>query len=247
MSSKKVGKLTKEEIQEIRNYIKKLREGSTTGGVPGYQTPAAFTGNSDGDGTETVDLEQGQFAYSAKAPKDHPHTIKLHEVSYRDFRDDRSVSEVKKVNNRILEVSKMLREISRALDHSIKLKQESALDNSKYWKKTNEAILKIKDRISEINKKAGKLANLKELAANSIKDKLVQLFNTAGIRITANDVDYNTTGTDQYEFDIMIAGEPYAIDYERGQLIYQSYDKEIPLGDINQDQQVIDAIAKTFK
>lgn len=245
MSSKR---LTLKEIEEVRKYIKKLRkEGSTSDGAGAYHTPGAFTGDPEDDGTQTVDLEDEQFAYSKKASEDHPHTIKLHEVSYKAFKTDPTANEVQKVNRKILEVNKMLREISRALDHSMKLKTESSLDNSRYWKRTNEAILKISNRLSEINKKARNLANLKELAATAVKDKLVQLFAKAGLTIKPQDIDYNQLGTEWYEFDVMLDGEPYAIDYRNGELMYQAYDEEIRLGNFNQEQQLVQNITKEFK
>lgn len=246
-------KLTKEEIAEIRlyakNQVKKLKEegGSTTAAIPGYHTPAAFTGKEGGDGTDAIDLEDDQYGYSIKASKDKPHFIKLHEASYKDFRDDKTATEVQKVNRKILEVNRMLKEISRSLDHSIKLKQESALDDTKYWKRTNEAILKISKRLTEVNKKARKLANLKELAASSVKDKLVQLFNKANIKITNQDVDFSQTGKEQYEFDITLNGEPFGIDYNNGDLIFQDFDKEITLGNMNQEAEVVKNIMQTFK
>jgi hypothetical protein len=245
-------KLTKEELEELKAYIKqqsgKLKqEGSTTAGLAGYPTPAAFTGKQGGDGTDSIDLEKDEYAYSIKASKKKPHFIKLHEVSYKNFKEDANTSEVQKVNNKIIEVSKMLREISRSLDHSIKLKQESKLDDSKYWKRTNEAILKISRRLAEVNKKARKLANLKELAASSVKDRLVKLFNKAGIDIKAPEVEYQQKGTDIYEFDIYIAGEPYGIDYMKGEVLYQGMDKEERLGNINQEEELVKNIAQTFK
>jgi hypothetical protein len=243
-------KLTKEELEELRSYTKKkakkMKEGSTNAGNPGYATPNAFVGDDTADGT-TKDIEQDQYAYSIKAPKRHPDTIKLHEASYKSFKGDPNLSEVQKVNKKILEVNRMLREISQALDHSMKLKTESALDDSKYWKRTNEAILKISKRLTEINKKARKLANLKELAASSIKDKLVQLFNKAGIQISQQDVDYKQIGTDRYEFDMMLNGEPYGIDYNNGELVYQDYDKEVRLGNMNQELELIKTITQTLK
>lgn len=245
MSSKK---LTLKEFEEIRRYVKKLRtEGSTSDGAGAYHTPGAFTGDPEDDGTQAVELEDEQFAYSKKASDKHPHTVKLHEVSYKAFKLDPTASEVQKVNRKILEVNKMLREISRALDHSIKLKTESSLDNSRYWKRTNEAILKISDRLNEVNKKARKLANLKELAATAVKDKMIQLFQKAGITLKPEDVDHNQLGTDWYEFDIMLNGEPYAIDYKSGEVLYQAYDEEIRLGNFNQEQQLIQNITKEFK
>jgi len=206
--------LTEEEKNEVRSYIKKLRkEGSTTAGVPGFLTAAAWSGEEGGDGTNAIDVEDEQYSFSIKASEKKPHFVKLDEANYKTFKEDSSLSEVQKVNRKVLEVNRMLREISQALDHSMKLKTESSLDNSRYWKKTNEAILKMKVRIGEVNKKVSQLANLKELAANSVKDKLVQIFNKAGLQVTAQDLDYNQIGSDWYEFDVMMNGEPVAIDY----------------------------------
>lgn len=245
-------KLTKKELAELKQYVKeqskKLKiEGSTTAGVPGYQTPAAFTGNESGEGAESFDYEDDQYAYSEKAPKTNKHSVKLHEVSYKTFKQDNTVSEIQKVNKKILEVNKMLREISRSLDHSIKLKQESALDNSVYWKRTNEAILKINDRLSEVGKKARKLANLKELAATSIKQKLVQIFKKAGMPVAPEDIEYNQIGTEHYEFDVYLNGEPHAIDYQNGELTFQDYDQEVVLGNINQEIDLIKNITQILK
>lgn len=239
--------LTEEEKNEVRSYIKKLRkEGSTTAGVPGFLTAAAWSGEEGGDGTTAIDVEDEQYSYSIKASDKKPHFVKLHEANYKTFKEDSSLSEVQKVNRKVLEVNRMLREISQALDHSMKLKTESSLDNSRYWKKTNEAILKMKVRIGEVNKKVSQLANLKELAANSVKDKLVQIFNKAGLQITAQDLDYNQIGSDWYEFDVMMNGEPIAIDYKAGEVIYQDYDEDIRLGNFNQEQQLIQNISKEF-
>ena len=42
----------------------------------------------------------------------------------------------------------------------------------------------------------------------------------------------------------MINGEPHAIDYDKGQLIYQDYNEEVPLGGIDQPEEVIQNIKK---
>lgn len=244
-----MGKLNKQDIQEIKKYIKKLRkEGSTSAqGVPGYMTPAAFTGEEGGDGTNTLDLSDDQYAYNEKPPKKKIHFVKLQEVSYKNFKEDQSGTSAQKINRKILEVSKSLGEISKALDHSIKLKNESSVDNSAYWKKTNEAILKISKRLGEINKKARKLANIKEIAANSLKSKLAQIFKQAGVDVTQEDFDYNQVGSDMFEFDVMIGEEPYAIDYDKGELIWQDYNQEVRLGNLNQEADLIKNIAQHFR
>ena len=244
-------KITVEELAEIKKYVKKKikklkKEGSTTAGVPGYMTPAAFTGEEGGEGTNSLDLSDDQYAYSEKPSKEKRNFIKIHEASYKEFKTDPNLNEIQKVNRKVLEVSRMLREISRSLDHSLKLKTESSLGDSAYWKRTNEAILKINKRLGEVTKKAKKLANLKELTATSIKSKLVQVFNKAGMHIEPQDVDYHEVGTNHYEFDIMIHGEPHAIDFVNDNLIYQSFDKEIPLGNINQEQSLVQKISQTF-
>lgn len=242
-------KLSQQEIAEVRSYIRRLRkEGSTTASAPGYLTAKAWSGEEGGDGTTAIDLEDPQYGFSIKAPE-HPSKdfVKLYETSYKTFKEDNTASEVQKVNRKILEVNRMLREISQALDHSMKLKVESSIDNSRYWKKTNEAILKMKTRLGEVNKKVSKLANLKELAANSVKDRLVQFFNKAGIPIGDQDVDFNQTATDQYEFDIILNGEPVAIDYSRGDFVYQDYEQEVVLGNINREQEVIANLTQIFK
>jgi hypothetical protein len=247
MSSKR---LTLEELNEIKSFVKKQSkklkaEGSTTAGAPGYQTPAAFSGEEGGDGTTKVDLTQGQFAYSIKAPKKKKNFVKLAEVSYKAFKEDANANEIQKVNQKILEVNKMLREISRALDHSIRLKQESALDNSKYWKRTNEAILKINNRLGEITKKARKLANLKEITANNIKTKLESMLKQANIPFES--IEAEATGSDSFAFDVWIYGEPYGIDYDKGVLIYQAPDKEVILGNLDQEAEVTKNLTQTLK
>ena len=245
MSTKQ--KLSKKDFYEVRSYIKKLRkEGSTTANADGYLTANAWVGDEDAEGTQAIDVEDEQYSFSIKPSKTTPHPIQLKEANYKSFKEDTSGSHVQKVNRKVLEINQRLREISQALDHSIKLKNESAIDNSRYWKKTNEAMLKMKARISEVNKKISQLANLKEIAANSVKDKLVQLLIKAGIAISAQDVEYNQVSADHYEFDIMMDGEPIAIDYNKGQLIYQGYDEEIDLGNLNQEQDVIAKLSQTI-
>ncbi len=241
-------RMSKQDFLEIRQYVKKLRkEGSTTASVAGYLTPKAWVGDEDAKGTQVLDLEDDQYAYSQQPDKKTPHTIELKEASYRSFKEDTSGNHVQKINRKILEINQRLREVKQALDHSIKLKQESAVDNSQYWKKTNEAIIKMKLRIGEVNKQVSRLANIKEIAVNSVKDKLIQIFKKAGSAISSQEVEYNQLGVDHYEFDVMIAGEPFAIDYIKGQFIHQGYDEETDLGNINQEQEVVNSLIKILK
>lgn len=243
--------MKRQERKELREFVKqqmkKMKEGSTTGNVASYSTPKAFVGDENADEPTSFNVKDAQYAYSIKAPKKKKNFVKIHEVSYKNFKTDISRSSAQKVNQNILEVAKRLGELSRMLDHSIKLKTEQKLNNNIHWKRTNEALLKIHNRIQQLSEKANNLYNLNEATAMSIKDKLVAYFNKAGIRIAPQDVEYNQTGTDQYEFDVMIMGEPEAIDYMKGALIYQGYDGEQPLGNVDQEAEVVANLTKIFK
>jgi hypothetical protein len=235
------------ELKEfVKKQLKKMREGSTTGNVASYSTPRAFVGDEDADEPTSFNVQDDQYAYSIKAPKERKNSIKLHEVSYKAFKMDETKTSVQKVNQNILEVAKRLGEVARMLNHSIKLKTEHKLPEA-HWKRTNEALVKIHERISELTQRANQLYNLNEATAQSIKQKLVELFNRAGIRISPQDVDYNQIGTDHYEFDVMILGEPQAIDYNKGEIYWQAYDEEIRLGNLNQEQELVQNLTKEFK
>ena len=243
--------MTAEEKIEIREYIKQqaalMQKENTTANIATYDTPNAFTGDEDDDGTQAVDLTDPEYAYSIKGPKKRnpTYSVKLNEASYKAFKQDESRSPVHKINANILEVNKNIRELARMLDHSIKLKNEQSLSDNVHWKRTNEALRKMHNRIATLSEKANQLYNLNEETAQQVKTQLLQLFKqTAFTTITANDIDYNQVGPDHYEFDVMINGDPYAIDYDKGALVYQDYDQEIPLGNLDQTEEVVANLKK---
>jgi hypothetical protein len=241
--------MKRNERKELREFvkaqIKKMRE-NTTASVGSYDTPKAFVGDEDADEPTSFNVKDAQYAYSIKAPKERKNSIKLHEVSYKSFKTDGTRSSVQKVNQNILEVAKKLGEVSRMLNHSIKLKTEQKLSNV-HWKRTNEALVKIHQRIQELTDKANNLYDLREATAQSIKTKLADYFTKAGIQVKPQDIDYNQLGNEWYEFDVMIMGEPQAIDYRNGEVFWQAYDEEIRLGNIAQEQQLVQNITKEFK
>ena len=174
--------LTSKQLEEVKKFIKKVKkirkEASTTAGVPGFQTPAAFSGEEGGDGASNIKRITRATGYDIKAKKTRNHSIDLHEISYRDFKMDESRSTVKKVNESIIEISRKLREIKSLLSHSHKLKTESNLDDSIHWKKTNEALLKISDRMTEVAGKFREFANINQIQTNA---GLESIFKQAGL------------------------------------------------------------------
>ena len=175
--------LTSKQLAEVKKFIKKVKklkkEGSTTAGVPGFQSAKAFSGDEGGDGSSELKRITRATGYDIKAPKTRNHSIDLHEVSYRDFKADESRSTVKKVNESIIEINRKLREISRLMTHSSKLKTESNIDDSVLWKKTNEALLRISDRMSEVADKTRKFANIREIKTNA---GIENIFKQAGLK-----------------------------------------------------------------
>ena len=67
------------------------------------------------------------------------------------------------------------------------------------------------------------------------------------MEIDPKDVEYNTVNSNHIEYDVMIEGEPYAFDYNKNQLIYMGYDKEVVLGNINQEDIIIKNLQKALK
>ncbi len=229
--------LTSKDLHEIKEFIKKVKklkkEGSTTAGAPGFLTPKAFTGDEGGEGATDLKRITHASAYEKKAPKTRKHSIDLHEANYRDFKTDQSRTTVQKVNESIIEINRKLREINSLLNHSSKLKTETKLDDSKLWKKTNEALLKISDRMSEIATKTRKFANIKEIQRNV---GIENVFKAAGLKAQV------IKGEKGIQVDVDHFGEPVGFDIEGTKILD---DRAQVIGDIN-DSDIVQKLKDYF-
>lgn len=226
--------LTNNELNEIKEFVKKVKklkkEGSTTAGVPGFQTPAAFTGDEGGEGATDIDRISNATAYDKKAPKTKKHTTDLHEVNYKQFKNDESRTTVQKVNESIIDINRKLREINTLISHAHKLKLESNLDDSAHWKKTNEALVKISKRMNEVAKKTRKFANLKEIEKQLSDTKLDSI--VTQLQAFAHDAEKTADGSG---FDVFVNNEPIGFDVvdseirtsDRGEVVGNVGDKDI--------------------
>ena len=79
-------------------------------------------------------------------------------VSYRDYKKDESASPSQKVNKSIMEVNKMLAEIEKIVHNNIRLKTETGVDSSHFWKQTSSRINKINERIVRISNRLKELS-----------------------------------------------------------------------------------------
>jgi len=206
--------LTNKQLIEVKKFIKKVnklkKEGSTTAAVPGFQTPRAFSGEEGGDGAEDIKRISHATGYDIKAKKTRKHSIDLHEISYKDFKTDESRSTVKKVNESIIEIGRKLREINRLLSHSSKLKTEANLDDSVLWKKTNEALVKISERMNEVANKITRIADIDKVRSGVTMDNVIK-------KLRSQDVEVELT--EEGNLDVTRYGEKFAIDAEGTKLL----------------------------
>lgn len=144
--------LSEDKLAEIKAFVKKMKkkmkEGSTGDGAGAFHTPAAFTGNPNDAGSKKATGIDG--AYVVKPPTKKRNFIKIHEANYQEFKKDDTRSSVNKVNTKILEAYKMLREAKKAFRHAARLKQEASVPDHKQWKRTTLAYEKIVETVAEI-------------------------------------------------------------------------------------------------
>ncbi len=124
--------MQQKDLNEVKKYIKELskklrKEGSTTAGVGAYATPKAFVGDSDAEGSKKG--LDASTAYTVKPPKKKrffigykdqgKHLSDIKEANYKQFKEDTSVPQHKKINQAILEINRRISEINREVVRTI--------------------------------------------------------------------------------------------------------------------------------
>jgi len=126
-----------------------LDEMSTTAGVPGYQTPMAFSksGKEDeNDVAETGDMKKVESQYKKMINQ----MIGLNETSYREFKKDPTSTPQQKVNRGINEVNKMLGAMEKIVNNNLRLKTEMGVQSNHFWISTGKRFAKINERMTRI-------------------------------------------------------------------------------------------------
>jgi hypothetical protein len=136
-----------------------IDEASGSGGAGGYQTPNAFGKLADDDiemlGYKKIkDNRKNESTFMKLSAE-----MFLSEGSYSVYKKDPTATPQKKVNQSITEIHRKLREIEKVVNHNVRLKQESGVNNGQYWKSSRENLTKISERLLRVSKQ------LKELAA----------------------------------------------------------------------------------
>ena len=134
-----------------------LDEMSTTAGVPGYQTPMAFSksGEEDeNDVAETGDMKKVESQYKKMINQ----MIGLNETSYREFKKDPTSTPQQKVNRGINEVNKMLGAMEKIVNNNLRLKTEMGVQSNHFWKSTGKRFAKINERMTRISNRLKELS-----------------------------------------------------------------------------------------
>jgi|TARA_R110000851_G_scaffold107782_5_gene228258 hypothetical protein len=129
----------------ITNEEEELDEMSTTGAVPGYETPKAFK-------KKKKEVEESTFIRMIKKMNG------INETSYREYKKDPTSTPQQKVNRGINEVNKMLGNMEKIVNNNLRLKTEMGVQSNHFWKSTGARFSKINERMVRISNRLKELS-----------------------------------------------------------------------------------------
>jgi hypothetical protein len=143
----KLKELVRNLVKEIESE-KELEEVSTTGGIVGYNTPAAFTK----PGSEKK--KNKQMAKSSGEG----HTIVGEGVNRWNALKQNEGTPNQKIGVGIRNMRSQLQEIEQFIEWYSKLKTENGLSSNDYWKRTQKHLNVIRERLNKISAKITNLS-----------------------------------------------------------------------------------------
>lgn len=151
MSIDKLKEMIRGIIDELNNE-EEIEEISTTGGVAGYNTPYAFGKKSDEKEKAKRMAKSTGYSLVGEAKK-------IVEVSnrYQQLRRDEGTPN-QKIGKGIREMRAQIQEIEKFVEWYSKIKTESDLDSSQYWKRTQRHLNVIRERLNKISQKIQNLS-----------------------------------------------------------------------------------------
>ena len=143
----KLRQIVRELVREIESE-KELEEASTTGGIVGYNTPAAFT---------KPGSEKKKNKHMAKA-SGAGHTIVGEGVNRWNELKKTEGPPNQKIGVGIRNMRNQLQEIEQFIEWYSKIKNENGLNSSDYWKRTQKHLNVIRERLNKISAKITNLS-----------------------------------------------------------------------------------------
>tara|TARA_Y100000768_G_C23861899_1_gene626117 strand:- start:54 stop:554 length:501 start_codon:yes stop_codon:yes gene_type:complete len=146
-----------------------LDEISTTAGLPGYNSPYAFTGRKPKYEKMRKKIAKAAGYTLAKKKKKNKkplgeamkHSEIISEIfglNYPSFKKDETKNARQKVNGAIKEINKRLFEIERIIGRATKLKKEAGVSKDNYWKSSTPRMRKIAERLLKVSNKLRELS-----------------------------------------------------------------------------------------
>ena len=136
-------------IIEYGKSEEEMKEANVTGAADGpYNTPKAF-GKKKKKDVEVVGYKKVKESAFMRLAKE---TL-LSEIRYTDYKKDESATSKQKVNRAIREINSKLYRIEGIINQNIKLKSETGVDESKYWKSTRSNLQKISEKMQRISER----------------------------------------------------------------------------------------------
>lgn len=142
----KLKSLVAELMKEIEQEELEIDEATTTGDVAGYNTPNAFK---DTDGTDEDEEADNKYIDRINTSTGYTRVNENRWVALK--REDSTPNQ--KIGVGIRNVRKQLSEIEKFIEWYSRIKNESGLDKSGYWKRTNRNLNAIKERLNKITEK----------------------------------------------------------------------------------------------
>ena len=159
MSNKrsKLKKIIRSLLEELVSE-EELSEINTTGNIEGFQTPHAFSGNSEDDHKKSIKDKAEVFDYKS-TENQKSNTVKLNEGRslYHLFRDHPDLTPKQKIGVTMRQINKNLTEVDKFLNIATKFKTENSISSRSYWKTTSKYLLKLDEKIQRINRKLKEL------------------------------------------------------------------------------------------
>jgi hypothetical protein len=142
----KLKEIIRQMVKEIQSEENELDEMSTTGGIAGYDTPAAFT-KSGSEKKKNKRLEKATGG-----------TIVGEGVNrWNELRKTEGTPN-QKIGVGIRNMRNQLQEIEQFIEWYGKIKNENGLNSSDYWKRTQRHLNVIRERLNKISSKITNLS-----------------------------------------------------------------------------------------
>lgn len=144
LKNESLKKFIEELIQEIET---ELDESNVTGNIDGYQTPHAFSGKNASNRRKKTATQLGYTIVNNDVENIDE---SINENRWLALKNDESMHAHKKLAMGLKELKYQLSEVEKFFTWYNKIKNINELDSTDYWKRTNNHIYKIKERLINI-------------------------------------------------------------------------------------------------